>query len=80
MVQGYSNRLPDRKEAEKNIEAGLSLIEELEHKKMLKGLIETSGQVCYPRQDGLKKKRLQTRVGKVESLAFELKKATGNGE
>jgi len=45
--------------------------------RMLKGLIETSGQVCYPRQDGLKKKRLQTRVGKVESLAFELKKATG---
>jgi hypothetical protein len=48
--------------------------------RMLKRLIETSEQVCYPRQDGLKRKRLQTWVGIVEKEASVLKKATGEKE
>lgn len=44
---------------------------------ILKRLIETAEQVCYPKQDGLKRKRLQTWIGKVEKQAFELKKAAG---
>ena len=37
LFDGNGN-LRDRKEAEKNIEAGLSLIEELEHKKIIKAV------------------------------------------
>ena len=44
--------------------------------RMLKRLIETIEFVSYPQQDGLKEQRLLTWIGKVENLAFELKKAT----
>jgi len=48
--------------------------------RVIERLIETIEHACYPKQDALKKKHLQTWIGKVADLALELKRTAGEKE